>query len=198
MVFGGGLFAGFLGHEGRALMMGIMPLSVETRETVFSLSSIEGYKEKSILQSAIQKRALTRAWSYWHSELTLSASRTAQNKCLLISHPVYSILLWLPNDKDICFWNPLDFRKIRNVSRLLLTIETWICLCIDLIEGEDLEYHCCLRWGIGKYEEFSIIFLRMTHHKLIWISLISQNFHLLGLFHTYLNPPHPAHLGNIS
>lgn len=71
----------------------------------------------------------------------------------------------------------------------------WYVSIIDLVKSEDLEKHCCIRWGIGSYEEFSIIFLRITYCKLIWIILISQNFYWLGLFHTPLPPPY---LGNIS
>ena len=99
MVFGGGAFETWLGHEGKVLMKGISALIKETPESSLAPSAMWGHDEKAaIYLSPDTKPANTLL-------LGLPASRTVKNEfLLLISYSVYGIFViaaWRNKDVDV-------------------------------------------------------------------------------------------------
>ena len=84
------------GHEGRALMMGLVFLQEETPESLLSLSlhQVRTKEESGHLQ--VRKRAVTSTSHAGTLILDFPALRTMRNKFLLFRPPVYDILFWQP------------------------------------------------------------------------------------------------------
>ena len=109
MVFGGGTFGRWLGHEDGAFMDGFSAFIKEIPESFFA--PCENTEDGHL---RTRNQALTQCQICWCLDLAPPSSRTVRKKFLLfISHPVCNILL--------------EQRKLTKISHIFINI--WSCQC---------------------------------------------------------------------